>query len=269
LQEVYMHWRDEGIVLGVAPYGDRGALVQVFAETQGVTRGMTGSRQRQGLAAGGVVDCQWQARLPEHLGTFTLESKPPFLAGVLAMPLKSQLLGCVCRLLAEGLPRGMAYPALYQQTRMLLEGLLTADNATALAWYAWWECFLLAETGYGLDLTACALTGTTENLAYVSPRTGRAVNAEAARPWVDKLLPLPGFLRGTEPPRQGVTRADSRAALRLCGYFLERAFWHPAGKGLPAVRGRLMDTFFRTQRLTEASLALSSARLPDPMALGV
>ena len=47
---------------------------------------------------------------------------------------------------------------------------------------------LLADLGFGLDLSSCAATGTRENLAYVSPRSGRAVSAEAGKPYLDRLF---------------------------------------------------------------------------------
>ncbi len=51
-----------------------------------------------------------------------------------------------------------------------------------------WEALLQADLGFGLDLTACAVTGETAGLAYVSPRTGRAVTEAAAGTWTGRLL---------------------------------------------------------------------------------
>ncbi len=58
---------------------------------------------------------------------------------------------------------------------------------------------LLTELGYGLDLSACAVTGAADSLRFVSPRTGRAVSAAAAGTWAQRLLPLPAFLRDGGP----------------------------------------------------------------------
>jgi DNA repair protein RecO (recombination protein O) len=106
-----------------------------------------------------------------------------------------------------------------------------------------WEIDLLAELGFGLDLERCAVTGETANLAFVSPRTGRAVAAEAAEPYKDRLLPLPNFLRGNEPPDV----ADWGQGLRLTGHFLARDVFGARHKPVPAARAMLLD---RVQGLT-------------------
>jgi DNA repair protein RecO (recombination protein O) len=96
---------------------------------------------------------------------------------------------------------------------------------------------LLGELGFGLDLSACAVSGETGDLAYVSPRSGRAVSRSAGKPYHDRLLALPAFLReGSAGDRQAVV-----AGLALTGYFLERHALSPQGKAMPAARMRLVD----------------------------
>ena len=96
--------------------------------------------------------------------------------------------------------------------------------------YVAWECDLLAAVGFGLDLARCAVTGTNQDLAYVSPRTGRAVSREAGAPYKDKLLPLPDFC-GSRMCRP--TPADIVAGLTLTGHFLRHHVLEPQGGGCP------------------------------------
>jgi DNA repair protein RecO (recombination protein O) len=85
-----------------------------------------------------------------------------------------------------------------------------------------WELDLLTSLGFGLDLTRCAATGDTADLAYVSPKSGRAVSRAAGHGYRDRLLPLPSFLISQAKPE----REDVLAGLRLTGYFLDRHVLH-------------------------------------------
>jgi DNA repair protein RecO (recombination protein O) len=87
----------------------------------------------------------------------------------------------------------------------------------------------LDELGFGLDLSKCAATGARENLAYVSPRSGKAVSAEVGEPFQNRLFRLPAFLwaGGTAAP------AEVIEGLKLAGFFLERHVFEPRGMRLP------------------------------------
>jgi DNA repair protein RecO (recombination protein O) len=93
----------------------------------------------------------------------------------------------------------------------------------------------LAVLGFGLDLSSCAATGAADDLAYVSPRSGRAVSRAAGRPYHDKLLPLPAFLVSDTP----AAPPEIAAGLALTGYFLHRHLLLPQGRNLPEARQRL------------------------------
>ena len=113
------------------------------------------------------------------------------------------------------------------------------DAALAPSLVAQFEARILAECGFQLDLASCAATGTTKDLAYVSPRSGRAVSREAGEPWRDRLLPLPAFLRegaGLEARPSGDDIAD---AFRMTGFFLARDVFAARGEPLPDFAPRL------------------------------
>ena len=93
---------------------------------------------------------------------------------------------------------------------------------------------VLAELGFGLDLTECAATGARDDLAFVSPKTGRAVCRAAGLPWADKMLSLPPFLAaGAVEAADGESLA---AAFRLTGFFLHRHVYEPRGIEIAAAR---------------------------------
>lgn len=239
-----MEWRDTGILLRSRQHGETSAIVEVFTQTHGrhagVIRGGTSRKIAPHLQPGAQLDLVWRARLDDHIGQFTVE--PIRSRAALAMADRVMLAGlnAVTALCAFCLPEREALPGLYAQTEFLLD-LLGTPDAWPLA-YLRWEQALLEDMGYGLDLSACAATGTTEGLAFVSPKTGRAVSRAAAGVWADRLLPLSPCLRdGTS-----ATPRDIVLGLQTTGYFLEhRVAPELAHKPLPPARAQLMDRLAR------------------------
>ena len=238
-----MDWRDEGILLSMRPHGETSAIVEVLTAAHGrhmgVVRGGASRRMAATLQPGTGLTLEWRARLDDHLGSFTVEplqSRAHLLADRLAL---AGLIS-VCALLHEALPEREPHPALWSRTLGLLDRLglegWTAD-------YVRWELCLLEEIGFGLDLTACAVTGATKGLVYVSPKSGRAVTAQGAGDWADRLLPLPEGLAGAGPlSSQAVVMG-----LRLTGFFLDREL-RPVlhDRPLPEARARLADLLARS-----------------------
>lgn len=239
-----MEWTAEGLVLAVRAHGESAAIVEIFTQAQGrhagVVRGGTGRRLAPVLMPGNQVAAVWRARLDAHLGHFTVEPVKARAAGLMADRRALAGLSAVCALTARALPEREPHPRLYAATLTLLEALATVPDWPVL--YLRWECGLLADLGFGLDLSACAVSGATQGLAWVSPRTGRAVTAEAARGWEDKLLPLPPVLLAPGP----ATPSDLAAGLRLTGHFLRKGLCtDPGARPLPEARARLVDLLAR------------------------
>ena len=238
-----MEWRDEGALLAVRPHGETSAIIEVFTAQHGrhagVVRGGVSRRIAPVLQPGAQLDLTWRARLDEHIGAFTVE---PLRArsGVLSDRLALAGLNSVCALLHFVLPERESHPQLYRSSVALLDDLgVTADWVTA---YLRWEAFLLEEMGYGLDLSACAVTGSREDLAYVSPRSGRAVARGAAGEWADRLLPLPPCLLG----QGGATGPEVLAGLTTTGWFLEHRLAPDLGtRPLPEARRRFVALLAR------------------------
>ncbi|SMX30834.1 DNA repair protein RecO [Actibacterium lipolyticum] len=239
-----MEWRDQGALLSVRRHGETSAIIEVFTPQHGrhagVVRGGTSRKIAPILQPGAQLDLTWRARLDEHMGSFTVEPIRSRAASVMGDRLSLAGLNAVTAMLLFTLPEREAHPALYARSITMLDLLGHAD-AWPLA-YLRWEVALLEEMGFGLDLTRCAVTGSRDDLAYVSPRTGRAVSAEGAGEWADKLLPLPMCLLG-----QGPVEADEiRDGLRTTGHFLGQWLAPSLGnKPLPEARQRLIDLLDR------------------------
>ena len=239
-----MLWEDEGIVLALRRHGESGAVVSVLTAAHGrhagLVRGGAGCRARPLWQIGNRLRLTWRARLPEQLGSLTGELQEPIAAALLDRPDRLSALGAACALLEVGLPERDPHPLLYNELNALITVLL--QYAEWPEHYVRFELALLAELGFGLDLTACAVTGVRTDLAYVSPRTGRAVGRAAAGAYAPRLLPLPAFLLGGAP----ADPAQIEAGLRLTGAFLQRHLFEPGERSLPRARERLLRQLART-----------------------
>ncbi|NBE06854.1 DNA repair protein RecO [Paragemmobacter ruber] len=241
-----MEWRDEGALLSVRPHGESAAIIEVFTAEHGrhagVVRGGASRRIAPLLQPGAQLDVTWRARLDDHIGAFTVEPLRAR-AALLSDRLALAGLNAVCALLRVALPEREAHPLLWRATMPLLDAL---DRGTD--WppdYLRWEMLLLDELGFGLDLATCAVTGARDDLAYVSPKTGRAVSRAGAGDWASRLLPLPASLMG----QGAASPADIAAGLSLTGHFLMRGL-DPVlnGRPLPEARARLIDLLNRPSR---------------------
>lgn len=241
-----IEWAEEGLVLAVRPHGETAAIVELFTAGHGrhagVVRGGASRRLAPVLQPGNQVAARWTARLAEHLGHFTVEPVAARAAAVMADPAALAAMGAVCGLLAHFLPERAADPGLYARTLALVDALAAGvpveDWAEA---YLRWELALLADLGFGLDLSRCAVTGAQDELAYVSPRSGRAVSRHAAGEWADRLLPLPAVFSGRARGLEAIVEG-----LALTGHFLAHKVAPAVGHaGLPAARQRLIDRLAR------------------------
>ncbi|MEZ5785979.1 MAG: DNA repair protein RecO [Xanthobacteraceae bacterium] len=238
-----MQWNDEAIVLGTRRHGETSAIVELMTRAHGrhlgLVRGGSGSRLRPVLQPGNGVSATWRARLDEHLGHYAVEGLCLRAAGFLPVPhalfAVTHLAGLV-RLLPERDP----HPDVHDAFEAVLEQVTDPTLAGALVVH--FELQMLAELGFGLDLNRCAVTGGTEDLVYVSPKTGRAVSRQAGRDWHDRLLALPAFL--TED-RDAAAADELAAGFALTGFFLARHVFEPRGLPPPDARSHLLAALLR------------------------
>lgn len=239
------HLATSAIVCAVRAHGEHGAIVRVMTPHNGLVTGyVQGGRSRHMrpvLQPGNIVQATFRSRTADQLASLTVEmihSRAP----LLAEPLPAAAIDWTCALTAAALPEENGYPALHQA----LDAVLTAVEAAPAA-RGWavalvrYELLLLAELGFGLDLDHCAVTGDTDDLRYVSPKSAAAVSGAAAMGYEARLLPLPPFLvRGGE-----AGWPDILDGLRLTGHFLERGIFIDRRRDVLAARERLLDRLKR------------------------
>jgi DNA repair protein RecO (recombination protein O) len=228
-----MEWTDDGIVLGTRRHGEANAILEVMTRGHGrhlgLVRGGGGSRLRPVLQPGNTVRVVWRARLDEHLGHYTVEALHLHGASQLAaahVVYGVMHLAALCRLLPERDP----HPEVHDQLAAILEHL--DEPLPAATEMVRFELQMLAELGFGLDLASCAATGAAGDLAYVSPKSGRAVSRSAGAAWQDRLLRLPSFLSDDVAP----SLDDIADGFALTGFFLGRHVLEPRGLGFADAR---------------------------------
>lgn len=253
-----MNLTDEAIVCAVLPHGEHGAVVRLFTPSTGLVaayvRGGRSRKMRPVLQPGNLVQASLRARVEEQLAAATIEllrSRAPLAMDRLAAPGIEWL----CGLTAVTLPEGMAYPQLHSALAGLLDVMDHADDprlwAAGLVRY---ELLLLQQLGFGLDLSECAATGSKDDLAYVSPKSSKAVSRGAGQPYAARLLPLPAFLRGTGGTPSWDDIADG---LKTTGYFLERDLLNSGRRHeMLAARERLVNRI--AQKLIDAPEVIAS-----------
>lgn len=244
-----MRIETEAIVCALRSHGEHGAVVRLMTPRDGLqaayVRGARGRRMRPVLMAGNLVQAELSARTDTQLPQASVElvhSRGP----LLAEPLPAAGIEWVTVLTATALPEGQPYPRLYEVLAGLLDAIEAAPSASgwgaALVRY---ELLMLAELGFGLDLTSCAVSGSNNELVAVSPRSGRAVSAAEAAPYADKLLPLPRFVR-----KGGIGGWDEIVdGLQLTGHFLSRDLITDRRQPIGDARARLVERLRRAAGL--------------------
>ena len=238
-----MDWSDEGIFLSGKPLGEANLIAEMLTLEHGrhlgLVRGGRSRRVRPTLQSGNLVRVTWRARLADHLGGYNVELMEAHGARALDDPRALAAIGTLAEFV-KLLPERDPHPELYATTLHVLRSFAEPDIWPALLVY--WEFQLLQELGFGLDLTSCAATGETEDLAYVSPKSGRAVSREAGAPYADRMLALPRFLVDGDAPFEA---SEIVAGFALTGFFLERDVLAPHGLKVPEARNRLLDLLRR------------------------
>ncbi len=239
-----MHWRDRGVLLATRRHGESSAILEVFTELHGrhlgVLRGGSSRRVVPTLQLGAQMHVEWGGRLHEHIGNFRIEPIKSRAAPILSDRLALGALTSVCALLVRSLPEREPNSKFYAPTVELLDSIGHSGNW--IAEYLSWELQLLEQIGIGLDLESCAATGATGDLAYISPKSGKAVSRRGAGRWANRLLPLPKCMLdkqfdGFKPIADG---------LRTTGYFLERGLISKRDQSpIPSARTRFVEAVER------------------------
>jgi DNA repair protein RecO (recombination protein O) len=243
-----MEWTDDAYVLAARAYGETGAIVDLLTEAHGRyaahVAGGASRRMRPVLQPGARVIARYRARTSENLGSASLEPVGEGVAALLDDPMALAGLSAAAAVTAGALPEREAHPGAFAAFEALVASL--ALEAVWPAVFVRFEAGLLEELGFGLDLSRCAATGAVDDLAYVSPRTGRAVSRAAGEPYKERLLALPPLLLSSQG---GLAAGDVAAGLAITGHFLEQNVFGLLNRPLPPARVWLLERLAAAGRL--------------------
>ena len=229
---------DKALIVNTVAYGEQDGVVSFFTKEHGLTKAFVRRAFSKKTAAvvqtGNFVNISYAARLEEQLGTAVCDLEKSVAGKTLNAPDALSVLSCICAVLTL-LPENVSEPELFEDVENQFQ---LAHTDGIFERYARFELRLLSVLGFGLDLSCCALTGTTENLSYVSPKSGRAVSFEAGAPWREKLLELPCFLLNSQ---EGIETGEIKKALILTGFFLENYACKHINCPFPPARRRLFE----------------------------
>lgn len=218
----------DALVLSARRLGERTWLLSLLTAENGRHRGAVNAKMPP--QTGTFVHARWQARLSEQTGRFYIEQTDSFWTRFMDDRRRLNALMSVCFLADALLPERQACDSFYQDVRFFLAHLADKDF---LMHYVRLEWRLLETIGFGPDTSACAGGGDKNDLAYISPKTGRAVSREKGLPYHDRLLKLPAFLWRDAP----ADKTDIQNGLNLTACFFRM---HAGLNELPAVRSALL-----------------------------
>jgi DNA repair protein RecO (recombination protein O) len=243
-----VEFEDDAFVLAARAHGEAGAIVDLLTAHHGRyaahVAGGASRRMKPFLQAGAQVILRYRARVSDQLGSAQLEPVGEGPSALFDDPLALAGLAAAASVAAGALPEREPHPGAY----LAFEALVAAFAVPHIwpAVFVRFEAGLLQDLGFGLDLSKCASTGSTDDLIYVSPRTGRAVSRAAGEPYKDRLLALPPFMLSAQ---SRLTPGDVGAGLDLTGHFLEAFIFNPLNRPLPPARLWLLDRLREADRL--------------------
>lgn len=239
-----MEWEDDAFVLSARAFGETGAIVEILTAERGKfaahVAGGASRKMKPFLQPGAKVIARYRSRVSEQLGSASLEPVGEGPASLFDDPLALAGLASAASIVAA-LPEREPHPGAYHALEALIAALANPDIWPAV--YVRFEAGLLQDLGFEMDFSKCTVTGSMDDLIYVSPRTGRAVSRDAGEAYKDRLLILPPFLLSAQG---GLGEGDIRAGLDLTGHFLEQHVFGPMNRPLPPARVWLL------QRLADA-----------------
>ncbi len=243
-----MKWTDEGIIIAITPFSEDQARLSLLTRTNGRQSGLYRLSKRQPvLQLGDFVSATWNARLSEHLGRFQIERTDSFAPRMFNDAWRLWLLQNACGLMSA-LPDRHCYLIIFEELRDFVQKITIDADHAAFMHMTLFEKLILAELGFGIDLSECCVTQTREGLTFISPKTGRAVSAEAATPYIDKLLPLPAFWLGEDISTPSPAWDEILNAFHVTHYFWQKWLFDN-NHTFPAVRTSIVEHCKKKQGL--------------------
>ncbi|AIL65671.1 DNA repair protein RecO [Rickettsiales bacterium Ac37b] len=238
-----MQFTDLAIFLSAKKHGENNAIASILTKQHGlyngIIKGVNNKKLNSLYQPGNIINFVWKARLPEHLGWLQIELIESLPYNILVDKRKLFAFSGMCNILSQVLPERVPEEKLFREFCQIFT-LAKNNNNHWLIKYIMFELLLLFELGFGMDLSECAVTGTVDDLYYVSPRSGRAVSKKVGEPYHNKLFILPSFFL-EQKSFDMINNQELKQGLLITGYFIEKHLLAPKYIVLPLVRMKLLE----------------------------
>ncbi len=236
-----MKWQDEGIIIATKKYGDRSLIISLFTKNHGKRRGLVKLMNNK-FQISNLLDVEWNARLPENLGFFKCELIESPSYHFFHDRLKNIAIISFTSILEKVLPEGEPYTLFYDHFLHFIN-IMKEENKIWQGYYLSLELLLLTQLGFKLDLSKCAVTGTKENLQFISPKTGRAVSTAIGISYADKLLSFPQILYDVynNNIQENYPYSEFQSGLKITGYFLNKYLFLQLNIKVPEARSLMVN----------------------------
>ncbi len=220
-----MKFSDRGIIIGLKKYGENSAIIKIFSQNHGIYRGFAknikSAKVRSIFQAGNLISFEYRARLEDNLGQFfSCDLENSYCAKIIFETAKLDCVNSLFSIIDSCFLEHEEHRELYLKLENFLEKISYSNQQKEfISNYIKLELEILNFLGYGIDLSCCVVTNSSVNLAFVSPKSGRAVSLEAGLPYAEKLLKLPQFLL---EEIDEFSEEDLANGLKLSGYFLQK-----------------------------------------------
>lgn len=236
-----MKWQDTGIVVSTKKYGESSLILNLFTENHGLHSGLikfsNSKKTRNMFQVGNICAVEWTGRLEDQLGYYKSEIEKSVSHNIINNSLKIDVLISLSSLLNKLLADRQVHSSLFLNTINFIHYLNKNEKYWILK-YIRWELKFLSELGFGLDLSKCAVTGSKNDLQFISPKSGRAVSAEGAGEWRNKLFVLPKFFLLDNEYTDD--KSELLKGFKITTFFLNR-YVSSIGLELPDVRDRFTN----------------------------
>jgi DNA repair protein RecO (recombination protein O) len=223
-----MKFNDQGIIISLKKYGENSLIVKVFSANHGIYRGFVksakSSKSRIIFQVGNLISFEYRSRIEENLGQFfSTDLVKSYCNEIMFDRLKLDCINSLFSIVDSCFLEHENHANLFEELSFFLQKINQDDDRNNLvSKYVKLELHLLNALGYGIDLSCCVVTNSTTNLAFVSPKSGRAVSLEAGKSYENKLLKLPNFLTEEHSEMPRIIDEDLKNGLKLSGYFLQK-----------------------------------------------
>lgn len=234
-----MKFVDEGYIINCRKHGETSLILTVLCKEYGKVCGYVRSGLNKKTLAtfqpGNLVSVDAWSRVDDNMLSLKIELITPHAVNFLNDANKLRVLSCFCALSNQCLPELQPLDRFYYFAESFIN-LIGEKNW--LTHYSYFEYYLLEFLGVGLDLSECAATGTSENLAFVSPKTAKAVCLEAGLPYQNRLFKYPHFII---EQNYWPTASELADLLKMTGFFLNKNFFAIHNLKFPDCRANLAE----------------------------